>query len=199
MRVHRPLALNGGQQHFATVHEGSPNPTLYRTILGLGNLLTHFLQTNYSKSVPFGQWLLRMGRSRNLQRSVNSGALTRGLFVLGERPFASRLTARCIQTANRDFGSRVEIEYVVVGDAQDTLQRIGWAFGEGTSHELGGGHQHAYFTFARYFWGSASNLSLQPSQQIHTDLPFTSTFSGAPIVPSISPLTGHMCWASADL
>ncbi|TWU54300.1 hypothetical protein Poly51_30170 [Rubripirellula tenax] len=24
MRVHRPLALNGGQQHFATVHEGSP-------------------------------------------------------------------------------------------------------------------------------------------------------------------------------
>ncbi|TWT54786.1 hypothetical protein Pla22_24400 [Rubripirellula amarantea] len=52
MRVHRPLALNGGQQHFATVHEGSPNPTLYGTSLGLPNVVNQ-LQQGITAN-PFG-------------------------------------------------------------------------------------------------------------------------------------------------
>lgn len=47
---------------------------------------------------------------------------------------------------------------------------------------------YSLFNLARYSSGLASSLSLQPSQQIHTCCPLTSAFSGAPMMPSISPV-----------
>jgi hypothetical protein len=96
MLMHRPLALNRGQQHFATVQKGSPNPTLSGKSLGLGNQLTSYLQRDYSKSVGFGQCCLRRQRKRTPWQPVNGVLLTRGKFVLAKRQTDIWLTGRGI-------------------------------------------------------------------------------------------------------